>query len=438
MSTRDEISVEDQKFLPTNVAQLQRWLPWLRMFRGFRIAIDYQKMFVSLLAVFVWMMGSHCLTLAFFDNDDLQRGNNPQSVVHQSQSLLNPTTWGSQVWQTGNRHRFDPDDPFSNFQIESNSISWPFARVMNSSLGLVNALSTRWWWYSWFQLLLGFAIAAVFGGSISRMAARELTGKGRSAIRDSKYAVKQFPAAFFAPLIALTGFVAIWIANWSVGFAGRIPVIGELLIGLFWLVFLLAGGVMAFLLVGLILGWPLMISSSAVEKNDAFDGLSRSFCYLLNRPWYAIFLAAIGAVYGSILLMFVEWMMQLSVAICLSSVGSGLGREVTIFELPKLLHLRGLSDLMLENDFAAMLMRFWMGIASLIPIAFAFSFFWTSTTIGYLLLRRREDGTPLSEMDLTDSPEGQKPKLPVVGIPAAEKREAEISDDKDEPDNSKS
>ncbi len=428
MSILDEISVDDQKFLPTNVAQLQRWLPWLRMFRGFRVAIDYQKMLVSLLAVFVWMWASHALTVTFFD---VSKNDISLKVLASTQDRLGSESWQSQFLPRSKMTRFDSRDPVSRFLFESNSMTWPFERVMKASLGLVKTSGARWW-YSLCQLFLGLAIASLFGGAISRMVARELAGKGRSMIRDSEYALKQFPAAFFAPLIALFGLTMFGILNWGAGFLGRIPVLGELVIGLIWGVLLLIGGVMAFILVGLILGWPLMVSSSAVEKNDAFDGLSRSFCYLLNRPWYAVFLVVIAVAYGSVLLMFVDWMTRLSVAMSLSTVGTGLGREVTFFELPTILHMRGLSDQVLGNDFAAMLMRFWMGIAALVPIAFAFSFFWTSTTIGYLLLRRREDGTPLNELDLSDSPEGQKPNLPVVGIPAAEKREAEISAAKDE------
>ncbi len=429
MATLDEISVEDQKFLPTNVAQLQRWLPWLRMFRGFRIAIDYQKMFVALLAVFVWMWGSHTLMIAFQETDDLARNDLLQRELSLDRSLLNSLAWQSRFSRQEHFRGFDSSDPFSSFQVESQSITWPFHRVMKSSLGLMNTRGA-FWWYSWCQLFLGLAVAALFGGAITRMAARELGGKGRSVSRDSKHALNQFSAAFFAPLIALSGFALLWIMSWGAGLLSRFPVLGELLIGLLWIFFGLVGGVMALILVGFILGWPLMINASAIEKSDAFDGLSRSFCYLFNRPWYAVFLVVIAVAYGSVLLMFVDWMTRLSVAMSLSSVGTGLGREVTFFELPSILQIRGLSDQVLKNDFAAMLLRFWLGMISLVPMAFAFSFFWTSTTIGYLLLRRREDGTPLNEMDLSDSPEGQKPKLPVVGIPAAEKREAEISADK--------
>lgn len=68
------------------------------------------------------------------------------------------------------------------------------------------------------------------------------------------------------------------------------------------------------------------------------------------------------------------------------------------------------------------LLSFWGDVLRAVPVAFTFSFFWTAVTIAYFMLRLRDDGTPLylvggmPEDDYGDT-------LPVVGIPATERRD---------------
>src|SRR4029079_18006813 len=58
---------------------------------------------------------------------------------------------------------------------------------------------------------------------------------------------------------------------------------------------------MAILLIGALIGWPLMWSTVSVEGTDAFDALSRSYAYTYHRPWrllwyalFALFLAVVS------------------------------------------------------------------------------------------------------------------------------------------------
>ena len=53
---------------------------------------------------------------------------------------------------------------------------------------------------------------------------------------------------------------------------------------------MLAGLAMSLILLGLAVGWPLMLASIAIEDADAFDAFSRVYNYLFARPWYALFL----------------------------------------------------------------------------------------------------------------------------------------------------
>ncbi len=61
---------------------------------------------------------------------------------------------------------------------------------------------------------------------------------------------------------------------------------------------LAAGLVMTFLLLGLAAGWPLMIASAAVEGEDSFDAMSRTYAYVRQRPWHYVAYAAITLIVG--------------------------------------------------------------------------------------------------------------------------------------------
>ena len=413
---------EDRKFFPTDMAQLVRWLPWLRMFRAFRIAIDYKKMFVAFIAIIVWMLSSYVLNRAFFKLDQTEFAS--QSATRLSEA---PTTDAlsrriASLLIRKHQIRVDSKDPVATFLSYGVTITLPASRVFNSSLNLVTTESSRVWWFSLLQTMLGVTISALFGTAICRMAAREATGHDRSLIRDLKFSTKQFPSTIIAPLVVLAAIIGIGAIIWIAGLAGRIPVAGEILLGLVWGVLILLGFLMSLILLGMLLGWPLMFASSVVERNDAGDAMSRSLSYLWNRPWYALFLFLIACGYGAILLMVVEWLIGFSVGITFSAVASGLGMELS--RIPtSVVEFRNQNSVLTENPVASWLIQFWTGLIALIPAVFAFSFFWSSTTVGYLLLRKCEDGTPLDLIDLSDSTNSERSDLPVVGIPAAERRE---------------
>lgn len=54
--------------------------------------------------------------------------------------------------------------------------------------------------------------------------------------------------------------------------------------GFFWILALGLSFVMAFVLLVLMFAWPLIVSAVSCEGQDAFDGMSRAFAYVLQRP----------------------------------------------------------------------------------------------------------------------------------------------------------
>lgn len=75
---------------------------------------------------------------------------------------------------------------------------------------------------------------------------------------------------------------------------------GALLVGIFWFVVLGIAFLMGMLLLGLMVGWPLVVSSVAAEGQNAFDALTRAYAYLFQRPVNYFFYAMIAILFGGV------------------------------------------------------------------------------------------------------------------------------------------
>jgi hypothetical protein len=64
----------------------------------------------------------------------------------------------------------------------------------------------------------------------------------------------------------------------------------------------------------------------------------------------------------------------------------------------------------LSNRLGAYLVAFWLGILFLFVVGFGYSYFWTASTIIYLLMRRKVDDTDLDEIHLEE--EAEEPYVP--------------------------
>lgn len=443
MSNQPFFTEQDHKLAPNHFAQLNQWFPWLRMFRAFRIAIDYQKLAIGLLALLLWFQGSERISLMLLNDDDLQQRvfttqpQGPQAFrLDQLSKSLGPLL--DRTHQSALRLAGESQGgAFEEMSRASMTVIWPFERVTRSLLDLLGKRGSKWWWHAWMQLLWGLGIAAVFGTTICRMTGRELTGSGRALVRDTRFAIAQVPATFGAPLAALGAFLLLWLLGLGTGLLGRIPVLGELLVALAWAMLFLWGLLMALLLLGVAVGWPLMYAASAIERSDALDSLSRAFSYLLNRPWYTLFLTGLAVYYGAVLMWFVSLLTRFAIACGLGSVAAGRGVSLDWRIVPPSYpSLLASASELFDNPLAIAITEFWIGLGSLVPGAFGFSFFWSSVTLAYFLLRRREDGTPFEVIDLSDDGPGNGASLPLVGIPAAERREAQLATQGDSADSS--
>jgi len=273
-----------------------------------------------------------------------------------------------------------------------------------------------------------------------------------------RFARGRLRSFFFAPILPLffLAFITFLLVlfGWFEGFTWAL---GDIVTGLFWPMILIGGLVMAAILVGLV-GWPLMHATISAEGSDSFDALSRSYSYVYQAPWHYAWYAFVAIVYGAVLIFFVGFMGSLFVYMAKWGVATApfvpSDREPTYFfasaptsfgwrdlmlkqspnvELKKRLVNTGEvipaygfteeyeKTISLNNRIGAYMVTFWLGLVFLLIVGFGYSFFWTSATIIYLLLRRKVDDTELDEVHLEeedDEPFAPEPPPPSPSEPA--------------------
>jgi hypothetical protein len=265
---------------------------------------------------------------------------------------------------------------------------------------------------------------SIFGGAISRIAAVHVARDEKLSIRAALvFSVGKFLSYLCAPLIPLGILAAVGLLTALCALVGNIPGIGPIVMGAAFVLALVAGLVMAVVLVGLVGGFNLMYPTIAVEGSDSFDAISRSFSYLYARPWRLAFYTAVSVVYGSACYLFVRLFIYLVLALTHRSVALGLFTHAdstapllsALWPDPatagRLSYDVDTLSLSFPQEVAAGLIWFWVHLAIAVLGAFAVSFYFAANTIIYYLLRQEVDATDLNEVfvDPSDEDDADEP-----------------------------
>ena len=272
-----------------------------------------------------------------------------------------------------------------------NWLSEPFVRSVRDGIGwkqaIALALSGFWAIFIW----------ALFGGAIARTAALHLTrGETPGPWAAVKEAFQKWPATAGAPLIPLVGAVGFAIPLFLLGLLLRVDFLA-MVVGLLWILVIACGLVLAVVLVGLLAGWPLMWATIGVERTDAFDGVSRCYAYVYQRPLHLAFYVAVALALG--------WIGQLVViyfAMAASMLGEwavswGAGTE----------RMAAVTGVALPEDKGALAMGasgvwFWKSAWQLFAGSYSLAYLWSAAVGIYLLLRRQVDSTEMDEVTLEE------------------------------------
>jgi len=379
-------------------------LPWLCLFRTFRLAIGIRLLLLSAVAIFITFMGWSVIGWVFSNDLD----------VAQRVKALGDCPWLSITEMVAD----EPGLP----QIPRLDGSLPNLPATNPVWGSWKQLSQPFFdIFRWnvtksflaYALLCGLWVLAVwafFGGAITRTVAVQLARDERIGwLPMIRHAVGKWRAYFAAPLFPLAGVLAAMIPIAFLGLFLRLN-LGVFLAALVWPLALLGGLVMAVLLLGLIFGWPLMWATIGTEGTDSFDALSRSYAYVFQRPLHYLFYVLVAGLFGAL-----GWLLvsNFAAAVVLLTYWAASWTAGWQGGAPRIdVVIKGAEGLDMIGSAGAALIRFWVACVKLLAVGFLYSYFWTASTAIYFLLRRDVDATEVDEVSLDEEEDEQLYGLP--------------------------
>ena len=253
--------------------------------------------------------------------------------------------------------------------------------------------------------VIKLAVISIAGGAICRIAALQSARGEKPGLTEAlRFSIKRFTSFFTAPLVPVGIIIFIGLFIFLLGLIGNIPWAGELIMGIFVPLALIAGALIAVVLIGAFAGFNLMFPAVAYDGSDCFDAISRSFSYVYAKPWRMGFYTAIGAIYGAICYTFVRFFAFLLLWITHWSLQLGVwgnDKLTAIWDEP---HLR---DLLVPPNWEALnwpqsIAAFLIYLCSLavvgLLVSFIISFYFSANTIIYSLMRNKVDNTALEDI----------------------------------------
>jgi len=409
--------------------------PWLMLIRTVRIALMARVLILAALGLIVLALGWRIILWTTGTEDEVVRT-----------WYADSSPW---IWERMSEFRIPPSagsarevfDTASTDLIEAPLAIWlyfanPFIHLFSGDLtpvGFVILLLCCVW-----ELL----VWGLVGGAITRIAALRLTrDEAPPFLASLKHAARKLPSYSVPPLVALGGAAVFAVQLAVLGLLMRLDLFA-LLAGLIWPFVLLLGLLMAILLLGALIGFPLMWATVSVEGTDAFDALSRSYAYVYHRPWrllcYVLFAALLAIVSMFVVKLFaasamalgdwsIDWGIDETSMRTVVSPRPANGASVTPL-IPPLATVDAdaeaesadssspATDEQAEQLNALLrgarrAIGFWKSLVAALAAGYQAGFLWTSAVGVYLLMRRDVDGVQLNEVYLDPADEYGMPPL---------------------------
>src|SRR5262245_27221194 len=407
--------------------QYRRLFPWLHLMRAFWIAIDFRKLILAAAGLMLVSAGGVVIDQLPFERSTVPGAPRQPAVWPWQESLGYDVRYRNDGLSELFGALHEPGNALwriaSNWQI----VLLPFRKIIepavvllrgDATVGQLADAVTRSLW--------NLIIWSLFGGAISRMAAVQFARDQQIGIRRALvFSASRFAGYLAAPLMPLVGVAILWALCIVGGWIGRIPGIGQGLLGILWGLELVFGFFMAVVLIGVAIGWPLMFATISVEGTDGFDGLSRAYNYVFERPLYFLWQAILMMFYGSIVIFFVCLMANLLTQLTVWGVSWGMGYDAAsgmIAGGPGLLSAEGSLEPGSNAGWGAQFARGWMCVLASLVVGFVYSFFWSSATIAYFVLRHSIDANDFDEVYVEEAEERDE-LLPLVGTAAMDEAE---------------
>ena len=185
----------------------------------------------------------------------------------------------------------------------------------------------------WVLFLTWTAVVwAFFAGAICRIAAMKLAREESIELREAlQFGARKFLPNLLTVVVAfgLAGVLYLVVNATIAGWVGRIPYVGDVLLGVLFFLVLIASFLIVFLVALGLFGSNMAAAAIATEASDTFDGVSRAWNYILARPWQVVLAYAATFVYLSLVIFFGGWFLKVSVkSLTVGDWGLGAGHRV--------------------------------------------------------------------------------------------------------------
>lgn len=321
--------------------------------------------------------------------------------------------------------------------------------ALKAMLGLTALYWQEATWFALIQTAIALLVWTFFGGAVCRMAALQFSRDERPTMGEAlRFACKRYGSLLASPvalfiviaLMAIPTFLVCALLLW-------IPGVGEVLTGVFFLLALVLGVVLAFLFLFGVSSLGLQMPAIGAEGRDAFDAISRGVSYVWTRPWKYILYTLFSVLYMCLTFVLVRLFafLALKIPYTFIKLWPWVGREAEdgspgklarVWVEPNLYELFRMPDSSGSEYFAAVLIGIVVFIFLGLMIAFIPSFLLTSQTIVYFLLRRQIDFKDLDDVyteegdEAAAAPAVEKTEEPVVQEPSPAEEEASEDESK--------
>jgi len=387
---------------PTVVVEKVCWqhlCPWMIIFKTLPIACNFSILSLALLGALLNPLGWMLSQSLFFNESRLE-----QLELEQRLSLTETATYNSSPYLAVFRDSAEA----GGVEILGIKISGPrlIFNQMIRRFGSLFSESREGWVFSYFLVgnLWSLFVWSFVGLGIARIGLLRLTRNEHGSLEEAlQFGMRKWSTALSALGIPMLGVILFCIPAAMFGLVMGLD-LGVVIAGCLWFIVLAFALLQVLLLLGLAVGWPLMIASVATESQNAFDAMSRAYAYTFQRPLHYVFYALIAILFGGFC-----WMIVAIVAngvIELSYWATSWG--TWIYGADRINLIQGFSkqetfEISPMLEWGSGIIGMWNAFVRTFAVAFIYGLFWCQASAIYLLLRKEVDEVEMDEIFIEES-----------------------------------
>ena len=256
--------------------------------------------------------------------------------------------------------------------------------------------------------LISVAVWALVGGVITRQALVELgCEQAYDWLDAARFVWPRYWQYFLAPIAPLLALVVMGMLVVPAGWLMNAD-FGVLLAGLAWILVIALGLMAAWLIVGLVFGWPLMFGVIGSKRDgDALQAFSDSFSYVYGKPLHYLWYAAVALTLGGLALYVVNLFASTAVEFGYwgASWGAGAQRIAAIRRDVEIVRAGGEIARATTYEGGVEIIALLLNLMQMIKLAAAYSYFFVSSAAIFLLMRYAVDEKEMDEVHLEEEAE---------------------------------